>query len=96
MNGRTKNPLQKHFVTLPSQEENAQAVFWEPKFVGSAVRGEGGIWCVWRIPPFLHPLSAADPEVGTVVQIFKGFCHKELLLMNLIYVFLAGINKGLI
>lgn len=70
--------------------------FFGSQNVGSAVRGEGGIWCVWRIPPFLHPLSAADPEVGTVVQIFKGFCHKELLLMNLIYIFLAVINKGLI
>lgn len=51
LNGRAKkNPLQTHFVTLPSQEENPQAVFWEPEFVGrkmdqigGAVRREGGI-----------------------------------------------------
>lgn len=80
LNGRAKkNPLKTHFVTLPSQEENPQAVFWEPEFVGrkmdqigGAVRREGGIWYGLEDPSFSSSLKCCWSWGGNICMNFQG------------------------
>lgn len=52
--------------------KSPQAVFWEPEFVGSAVRGEGGIWCVLEDSSFSSSLKCCWSQGGNICTNFQG------------------------
>lgn len=100
---QSKKSLPKALCDSALPGGKSSGAFWEPEFVGrkmdqigGGVRGEGGIWCLLEDLSFPSSLKCCWSWGGNVCTNFQGlFCHKELLWIDLLNIFLPVINpKG--